>query len=73
MAATTLQELFVEELRDTYDAEKRLVRALPKIARSIDFADLLDNDRAKELLGTTLDEEKAADQKLNTMSPRRAR
>lgn len=32
--ATTLQELFVEELRDIYDGEKRLVRALPKMAKA---------------------------------------
>jgi hypothetical protein len=35
------------------------------------FADLLENDRAKELLGATLDEEKAADQKLNTIAKSR--
>jgi ferritin-like metal-binding protein YciE len=34
MAATSLQELFVEELRDMYDGEKRLLRALPKMARA---------------------------------------
>ena len=34
MAAKSLQELFVEELRDTYDAEKRLTKALPKLAKA---------------------------------------
>jgi ferritin-like metal-binding protein YciE len=152
MAAKSLQQLFVEELRDMYDGEKRLVRALPKMAkaagagelqtaftmhlketerqvtrleqvfRSIGekargktcdgimgiveegnkameelegpvldaaliagaqkvehyeiasygtlayFADLLGNDRAKDLLGETLDEEKAADEKLNKIA-----
>jgi ferritin-like metal-binding protein YciE len=153
MAAQTLHELFVEELRDMYDAEKRLIKALPKIARhvqsdelrsaltehlrqtekqvtrleqvfrSIDetpkgkkcdgmmgileegntameeleegpvldaaliagcqkvehyeiasygtlayFAELMGHERAKELLGTTLDEEKAADEKLNAIA-----
>jgi ferritin-like metal-binding protein YciE len=34
MAATSLQELFVEELRDIYDGEKRLLRALPKMAKA---------------------------------------
>jgi ferritin-like metal-binding protein YciE len=34
MAATSLQDLFVEELRDIYDGEKRLLRALPKMARA---------------------------------------
>ena len=153
MAAQTLHELFVEELRDMYDAEKRIIKALPKIARhaqsdelrtaltehlrqtekqvtrleqvfrSIDetpkgkkcdgmigileegntameeleegpvldaaliagcqkvkhyeiasygtlayFAELMGHERAKELLGTTLEEEKAADEKLNTIA-----
>jgi ferritin-like metal-binding protein YciE len=40
MAAKTLTELFVEELRDTYDAEKRLIRALPKIARHVESEEL---------------------------------
>ena len=34
MAATSLQELFVEELRDAYDGEKRLTKALPKMAKA---------------------------------------
>ena len=153
MAAQTLQELFVEELRDMYDGEKRIIKALPKIAKRVQsdelrtaltnhlretekqavrleqvfrsigetprgkkcdgimgileegntamdeleqgpvldaaliagcqkvehyeiasygtlayFAELLGQERAKELLGTTLDEEKAADEKLNTIA-----
>ena len=32
------------------------------------FAELMGHERAKELLGTTLDEEKAADEKLNTIA-----
>jgi ferritin-like metal-binding protein YciE len=152
MAATSLQELFIEELRDTYDAEKRLVKALPKMAKAAGarelqtaltshlretekqvtrleqvfrimgkkprgkkcdgmmviieegniamdelegavldaaliagaqkaehyeiasygtlayFAELLGQDRAKDLLGQTLDEEKAADEKLNAIA-----
>jgi ferritin-like metal-binding protein YciE len=34
MAAKSLQELFVEELRDAYDGENRLTKALPKMARA---------------------------------------
>jgi ferritin-like metal-binding protein YciE len=34
MAAENLQELFVEELRDIYDAEKQLTKALPKMAKA---------------------------------------
>jgi ferritin-like metal-binding protein YciE len=153
MAAQSLQELFVEELRDMYDAEKRLTKALPKMARATEdgplraaftahlketerqiarleqvfrtvsetprgkkcdgmmgiieegntvieelergpvldaaliagaqkaehyeiasygtlayYAELLGNDRAKDLLGQTLDEEKATDEKLNMIA-----
>jgi ferritin-like metal-binding protein YciE len=31
---STLNELFVEELRDLYDAEKQLTKALPKMAKA---------------------------------------
>jgi len=153
MAAHTLHELFVEELRDMYDAEKRIIKALPKIAKRAQsdelrsaltehlrqtekqatrleqvfksigetprgkkcdgmmgileegntameeleegpildaaliagcqkvehyeiasygtlayFAELMGHERAKELLGATLDEEKAADEKLNIIA-----
>lgn len=34
MANDTLQDLLVETLRDTYNAEKQLVKALPKMAKS---------------------------------------
>jgi len=150
--ATSLQDLFVEELRDMYDAEKRLLKALPKMARAAEspqlktaftthareterqvtrleqvfrslgqqprgkkcdgimgiieesntameeldgvlldaaliagaqkaehyeiasygtlayFAELLNEDRAKSLLGETLDEEKATDEKLTQLA-----
>ena len=50
MAATSLQDLFVEELRDMYDGEKRLVRALPKMARAATSDELQKafNTHAKE-------------------------
>src|SRR5258706_10643562 len=32
----TLQELFVEQLRDIYDAEKQLVKALPKMVKAVE-------------------------------------
>jgi ferritin-like metal-binding protein YciE len=35
-----LQELFVDELRDVYDAEKQIVRALPKVIRAATAEDL---------------------------------
>jgi ferritin-like metal-binding protein YciE len=34
MAVKSLQDMFVEELRDIYHAEKQLVKALPKMARA---------------------------------------
>jgi ferritin-like metal-binding protein YciE len=152
MAAESLEQLFIEELRDTYDAEKRLIKALPKMAKAAQnpalqkafmthlreterqvarleqvfrsvgqpargkkcdgmmgiieenssmmeeldgavldaalisgaqkaehyeiasygtlayFAELLGNTRAKDLLGETLEEEKATDEKLNALA-----
>ncbi len=40
MAAENLHELFVDELRDIYDAEKQLTKALPKMAKASDSEDL---------------------------------
>ena len=41
MAETgTLHDAFIDELRDTYDAEKQLVKALPKMARAANSPDL---------------------------------
>lgn len=155
MAAKTLRELFVSELRDMYDGERQLTRALPKMAKAAEsqeleaaftshfqetekqvtrleqvfqgigetvrgkkcegiqgiieegktameelegpvldaaliagaqkiehyeialygtlayFADLLGEDKAKELLGQTLEEEKAADEKLTAIAKSR--
>ena len=152
MPAKSLQELFVEELRDMYDGEKRLTKALPRMAKAAEsqelnaaftnhlreterqvqrleqvfrtigepvrgkkcdgimgiveegkhameelegsvldaaliagaqkaehyeiasygtlayFAEVLGNEKAKNLLGQTLDEEKAADEKLSTIA-----
>ena len=34
MPARSLRDLFIEELRDAYDGEKRLLKALPKMARA---------------------------------------
>jgi ferritin-like metal-binding protein YciE len=34
MSVTNLEELFVHELRDVLDAERQLVKALPKLAKS---------------------------------------
>jgi ferritin-like metal-binding protein YciE len=40
MSAENLQELFVEELRDVYDAEKQLTKALPKMAKAAESGEL---------------------------------
>ena len=36
MKVKTLRDLFLDELRDLYDAENRLVKALPKLAKTAD-------------------------------------
>ena len=33
MRLTTLQDLLIEELKDLYDAEKQILKALPKMAK----------------------------------------
>jgi ferritin-like metal-binding protein YciE len=40
-AISTLDELFVQELRDTYDAEKQLTKALPKMAKAAENEELV--------------------------------
>jgi ferritin-like metal-binding protein YciE len=40
MKFNNLQDLFVEQLRDVYDAEQRLVKALPKMAKAASSAEL---------------------------------
>lgn len=40
MPSGTLHDAFIDELRDTYDAEKQLTKALPRIARAANTPDL---------------------------------
>lgn len=40
MNTKTLKDLFLDELADIYDAEKRLVKALPKMAKAATSVDL---------------------------------
>ena len=40
MAIKTLNDLFIEELRDIYHAERQLVRALPKLSRAASTPEL---------------------------------
>jgi ferritin-like metal-binding protein YciE len=39
-AAGTFHDAFIDELRDTYDAERQLIKALPRLARSASSPDL---------------------------------
>ena len=67
MKDNTLRELFIDELRDLYDAESRLVKALPKMAKASNSDELRSGiehhlqqtkqhlERLKEVL-TSLDE-----------------
>ena len=40
MKDNMLRELFIDELRDLYDAENRLVKALPKMAKACNSDEL---------------------------------
>jgi ferritin-like metal-binding protein YciE len=40
--ATTLHDAFIEELRDCYDAERQLTKALPKLAKAASSPELRD-------------------------------
>lgn len=40
MNTKTLKDLFLDELADMYDAEKRIVKALPKMAKAVTCPDL---------------------------------
>src|ERR1700754_2732046 len=40
--AGTLHDAFIDELRDAYDAEKQLLKALPKLAKSASNEELRD-------------------------------
>jgi len=54
----TLHEAFVEELRDTYDAEKQLTKALPKMAKAANSPEL------KEAIESHLEETRNQVQRL---------
>ena len=52
MKLDTLRKLYVEELRDVYNAEQQLVKALPKMAKGSS------SDELREAIETHLDETK---------------
>jgi ferritin-like metal-binding protein YciE len=62
MSVETMQELLVDELKDLYSAETQIVRALPKIAKSVSDDDL------REALETHLKETKGQVERLNKIS-----
>ncbi len=43
--AGTLHDAFVDELRDAYDAEKQIIKALPKMAKAASSPDLRPRSR----------------------------
>ena len=51
MSARTFEDLFVDELKDMYDAEKRIVKALPKLIKSAGSKELI--SMLEEHLGQT--------------------
>jgi len=57
--AGTLHDAFIEELRDVYDAEKQLIKALPKMARSASSREL------RGLLETHLEETRGQVERLD--------
>lgn len=40
MKDSALKELYIKELRDTYDAEKQITKALPKMAKAASSSQL---------------------------------
>lgn len=40
MTETTLREVYIEQLRDLYDAENQLIKALPKMAKAAESPEL---------------------------------
>ena len=46
MKLNTLDEVLIDHLRDLYDAEKLLVKALPKMAKAADSEELADAFRS---------------------------
>jgi len=47
----TMEDLFIEEIRDLYDAEKQLIKALPKMAKAAQSQEL--RNAIEEHLGQT--------------------
>jgi ferritin-like metal-binding protein YciE len=61
MALESLDDLFVEQLRDLYDAEKQLIKALPKMAEAAN------SDELREGFEEHLEQTKGHAQRLETI------
>ena len=59
MSVATAEELFVEELKDIYSAEKQAVRAYPRLARSVQ------SDEVKEAMQEHLEQTKQQVERLD--------
>lgn len=59
MAVNTANELFLEQLKDTYSAEKQAIRAYPRLAKAVSSPEL------KEALQTHLEETKGQLERLD--------
>lgn len=74
MNLNTLKDVYVDQLKDMYSAEKQLTEALPKMARAAlnpslrTFANSLGYSEAARTLQGILDQEYAADQKLDDLA-----
>ena len=60
MPVKSLQDLFVEELRDIYHAEKQITRALPKMAKAATTPELKQAFPPTALSGTASASAKSA-------------
>lgn len=62
MSVGTLEELFIEELKDLYSAEKQIVRSLPKLAKAASTPEL------QEALESHLEETKVQVERLDKIA-----
>jgi len=62
MSVGTLKELFIDELKDLYSAEKQIVRSLPKLAKAASTAEL------QEALQSHLEETKGQVERLEKIA-----
>jgi len=62
MSVETLEELFIDELKDLYSAEKQIVRALPKLAKAASTPEL------QEALQSHLEETKGQVERLEQIA-----